>query len=237
MREIRHRLGWKLGGGRHAAGRTSVDRKRWSAEAQGGELAFHKRPNTRSDPSWDENNTKRWRRFGFEPHGWGGKLIVDVGAGSRLRTLFFEGARIAAIEPLASEFIAEVEWQDLDKADEIYPVPAEEEIPELVGRADLVVSINTLDHGFDFERAIRNIRRYLKDDGQAFLSFDQHSVPDSMHPLVLNDQIVRQVFDRCGLEITGFVQADRYHGGAGPEALNYWLIPRSATPPAAGAGA
>jgi SAM-dependent methyltransferase len=226
MREIRHRLGWKLRGGRHAAGRTSVDRKRWSSEAQAGELAFHKRPNSRSDPSWDESNAKRWRRFGFEPDGWQGKLVVDVGAGSRLRTLYFRGARIAAIEPLANEFIAEVEWQDLDKADEIYPVPAEEEIPELVGRADLVVSINTLDHGFDFEGAIRNIRLYLKDSGQAFLSFDQHETPDGMHPLVLNDSIVREILEQCDLEITNFEESDRYHGGTGPQALNYWLTPR-----------
>jgi hypothetical protein len=85
---------------------------------------------------------------------------IDVGSGSRLRTLFFKGARIAAIEPLAQRFIAEVEWQDLDQAAEIYPVPAEEDIPELHNRADLVVSINALDHGFNFEQAIRNIRKY-----------------------------------------------------------------------------
>lgn len=224
--EVGHRMAWHLHTLRKAGIRTAVDRNRWSTEAQAGELAFHKKPNSRSEPSWNENNEKRWRRFGFEPDGWEGKLVVDVGAGSRLRTLFFRDARIAAIEPLANEFIAEVEWQDLDRADEIYPVPAEEEIPELIGRADLVVSINTLDHGFDFERAIRNIRSYLKDDGRAFLSFDQHKTPDGMHPLVLNDRIAREVFARCDLDVTKFAEADRYHGGTGPEALNYWLTPK-----------
>lgn len=225
-REVGNRVVWRLRKVFKDSTRTAVDRKRWSADAQAGELAFHKRPNSRSDRSWEENNEKLWRRLGFEPDGWEGKLIVDVGAGSRLRTLFFRGARIAAIEPLAKEFMTEVEWQDLEKAEEIYPVPAEDEIPELVGRADLVVSINTLDHGFDFERTVRNIRRYLKDDGRAFLSFDQHAVPDRMHPLVLNEAIARDIFERSGLTITSFDEARRYHGGTGPKALNYWLEPR-----------
>lgn len=229
VREVGNRLAWHLHTLRKAGARTAVDRRRWSSVAQTGELEFHKKPNSRSEPTWDENNSRLWRRLGFEPDSWEGKLIVDVGAGSRLRTLFFRGARIAAIEPLAKEFMTEVEWQDLDKADEIYAVPAEEEIPELIGRADLVVSINTLDHGFDFPRAIANVRRYLKDSGRAFLSFDQHDVPDRMHPLVLNDQIAREVFALYDLDVTNFEESGRYHGGTGPKALNYWLQPRSAS--------
>ncbi len=207
----------------------STDSESWKTLAQEGELEFHKKPNVRSGDQWEVDTDRKWTNFGFDRDGWADKLIVDVGAGSRLRTKWFRDARIAAIEPLGERFVEEVEWQDLDQADELYPVPAEQLIPELVGRADLVVSINALDHGYDFAGAATSIRKYLKDDGLAFLSFDQHEVPDEMHPLVLNEEITREVFEGAGFEITHFEEAGRYHGGPGLLALNYWLRPAPAT--------
>jgi SAM-dependent methyltransferase len=203
-----------------------TDQTTWQERAQEGELAFHKRPNVRSSTGWDDDTHRKWTTFGFERDGWNEKLIVDVGAGSRLRTRWFTGARVAAIEPLGEQFINEVEWQDLAGADELYPVPAEQHIPELVGRADLIVSINALDHGYDFEGAVRNIRSYVKDDGLVFLSFDQHETPDEMHPLVLDEPITREILERHGFVVDRFLEAGRYHGGHGLEALNYWLRPQ-----------
>jgi SAM-dependent methyltransferase len=198
----------------------------WSKVAQPGELAFHKRPGLRSSTEWETKNAEFWERRRFSPDGWEGKWIVDVGAGSRLRTLYFRGAKVAALEPLADKYIAEVEWQDLDRADEVYAEPAEKDIPELHGRADLLVSVNVLDHGYDFEAAVANIRRYLKPVGLAYLSFDTHDRPDDLHQLMLDDATARAIFDRCGLELERFEQWGRYHAGAGPRALHYWLRPR-----------
>jgi SAM-dependent methyltransferase len=208
-----------------ATPRLKEDLDSWKNKAQPGELAFHKRPNDRSGADWHRLNSAVWRRYGFEPTGLEGKVIIDIGAGSRLRTLYFEGARIVAIEPLANQFIAQVEWNDLDQAERVFAVPAEVEIPELTGTADFVVSINALDHGFNFDDSVRNVRRYLRHDGAAFLSFDQHHTPDDMHPLVLTDPIVREVFERCSLRVDRFEEKFRYHGGPGPQALNYWLSP------------
>lgn len=211
-----------------AAGPTlirSTDTESWSSVAQEGELGFHKRPNMRSDAAWSANVAKDWQELGFEADAWKGKTVIDVGAGSRLRTLYFEGATLIALEPLAERYAAEVEWQDIDQADEMYAVPAEKLVPALVGRADLIVSINALDHGYDFETGIHNLRSYVKDDGEVFLSFDQHEVPDSMHPLVLNDAIVRDIFERAGFAIEKTSERKRYHGAQGPCALNYWLRP------------
>jgi SAM-dependent methyltransferase len=202
---------------------TTVDPETWSGVAQPGELAFHKRPGLRSSPDWEAKNAAFWQRRGFSADGWEGKLVVDVGAGSKLRTRYFRGARIAAVEPLADKYIAEVEWQDLDQADEVYAVPGEKDVPELHGRADLIVSMNALDHGYDFGAAVANIRRYLQPDGLAHLSFDPHDKPDDLHQLLLDDRTARTVFDRCGLVVEKFEQWGRYHAGAGPEALHYWL--------------
>ena len=203
----------------------TVNPETWRQVAQPGELAYHKRPNLRSSGEWETKNAQYWARRGFNPDGWEDALIVDVGAGSRLRTLYFRGARIAAIEPLADKFLAEVEWQDLDQAAEVYPVPAEKDIPELHGRADLVVSCNVLDHGYDFEAAIANIRQYLKPDGHAYLTFDQHERPDDMHQLMIDDSKAKDIFERCGLVLERSAQWGRYHGTAGPPALHYWLRP------------
>jgi hypothetical protein len=107
-------------------------------------------------------------------------------------------------------------------------VPAEVDIPELHGRADLLVSINALDHGYDFGQAISNLRRYLADDGRAFISFDQHEQPDEMHPLVLDAGTVDRLLGEAGFEVERFEASGRYHGGPGLPALNYWLRPGAA---------
>lgn len=206
---------------------TAISPDAWSHVAQRGELAFHKRPNLRSSAEWEIKNSEFWVRRGFTAEGWDGKLVVDVGAGSRLRTLYFQGATIAAIEPLADEFIAQVEWQDLDQAAEIYGVPAEKDIVELHDRADLIVSVNALDHGYDFEAAIKNIRSYLKPDGRAYLTFDQHDKPDDMHQLMIDDSKAKVIFDRCGFVVERSETWGRYHGAPGPRALHYWLSPRN----------
>lgn len=80
---------------------TTISSETWSDVAQRGELAYHKRPNLRSSGEWESKNSEFWARRHFSPDGWDGKVVVDVGAGSRLRTLYFRGATIAAIEPLA----------------------------------------------------------------------------------------------------------------------------------------
>jgi SAM-dependent methyltransferase len=204
----------------------TINAETWSKVAQEGELAYHKRANLRSTDDWEVKNELYWAKRHFSPDAWEGKFIVDVGAGSRLRTLYFKGAKIAAIEPLADKFIAEVEWQDLDRADEVYALPAEKDIPELHGRADLLVSVNVLDHGYDFEAAITNIRRYMKPDGLAYLTFDQHERPDDMHQLMIDDGKAREIFERCGFDVEQHEEWGRYHGVAGPPALHYWLRPR-----------
>lgn len=206
--------------------RPAIDREAWATAAQSGELDYHKRHNFRAqDQVWWAVVVREWKLLGLEPTGWEGKFIIDVGAGSRLRSLYFEGARLAVLEPLADRYMSEVEWHDLDKADEVYSVPAEQFVPELEGRADLIVSINALDHGYDFAQGARNIRRYLKPDGTALLSFDMHHTPDHMHPLVLNDEIVRKIFADAGFEIEKSEEGRRYHGTEGPPAIHYWLRP------------
>jgi 2-polyprenyl-3-methyl-5-hydroxy-6-metoxy-1,4-benzoquinol methylase len=209
-----------------AQGRAAIDREAWASAAQNGELGFHKRHNFRADQEvWWTHVQRDWQALGLEPTGWEGKTIIDVGAGSKLRSLYFQGAELIVLEPLADRYVEEVAWHDLDKADEMYSVPAEEFVPQLENRADLIVSINALDHGYNFEEGARNIRRYLKPDGLALLSFDMHDQPDEMHPLILTDEICTKIFTAAGFRIEKSEKGRRYHGAAGPQATHWWLRP------------
>src|SRR5688572_26558141 len=101
--EALKRIGRQLarpGAGETASPVTKIDVDKWVEVAQEGELNWHKKPNVRARPDWETGNAKLWADWGFDQLGWANKLVLDVGAGSRLRTLYFKGARIAAIEPL-----------------------------------------------------------------------------------------------------------------------------------------
>lgn len=206
--------------------KTRHDRAEWQRTAQEGEFDFHQKSTWRQTPDFMAQTSRLFDHFGFSPEGWAGKTIIDLGAGSMLRTRYFKGAKIIALEPLAERFLKELEWSDLRDAERVYSSPAEERIEACVGQADLVISINVLDHCYDFERIVANIAAYLAPGGLAFLSFDEHKVADEMHPLVLSDAVCRDIFAQQGLVV------EKYSEGAGDVlrtyghgayCLNYWL--------------
>ena len=222
------RLLRRRGAGRVVA-KTTESRQRWATQAQEGEFRFHKNDRWRQTPDFMNQTDRLLRHFGFTPEQYAGRTVVDVGAGSKLRTRFFTGAHLVVVEPLAARFLAEIPTCDLNDAAEVYPVPAEQLIDGLVGRADLVISINVLDHCFDFARIAGNIRHYLKPTGLAFLTFDMHDRADHMHPLSLTEKSCKPLFARAGLRIEKLTMGvgDALGGsqtyGHGPVTLNYWL--------------
>jgi 2-polyprenyl-3-methyl-5-hydroxy-6-metoxy-1,4-benzoquinol methylase len=209
------------------------DPEQWGKVAQKGELDFHKKNDWRQTESFDNDSTVLFEYFGLDKETYRNKTIIDLGAGSKLRTKYFEEAKIIVIEPLADQFIKDISWCNLSTAHKVYSTPAEQLVSDCVGAADLVVSINVLDHCFDFEKIIDNIRDYLKPDGLAFLSFDSHDKIDEMHPLILDEAICNSVFTSKGLKInkftTGFgdkkeiIAEGRDTYGPGTFCLNYWL--------------
>jgi 2-polyprenyl-3-methyl-5-hydroxy-6-metoxy-1,4-benzoquinol methylase len=208
---------------------TACDYNRWRKKAQTGELAFHRQDTWRPSENFAARNASLFERFQFRPDQYVSKTVIDVGAGSKLRTKFFQGAELLAVEPLADQFRSEIPWSDVYDSQEVYAVPAEEFIPACEGRCDLVISINVLDHCYDFAKIITNLRRYMRADGLMFLSFDKHDKTDSLHPLSLNEEICQQIFEDNGLSIerstTGF--GEGWDGpptyGHGPYAMNFWL--------------
>nr|WP_250811703.1 methyltransferase domain-containing protein [Neorhizobium tomejilense] len=201
-----------------------VDAEKWSSEAQSGELAFHKRPNFRSDEAgFNEANARLFKSLSYKEDQFAGKTVVDLGAGSKLRGKYFKGSRIVAIEPLASKFMEEVAWNDLKDADEVYSEPAEKLIEGLVGRADFVFSINVLDHCYDFEIIVGNVFRYLKTGGRACLSFDCHSKVDKLHPIIINEKVATGIFFDAGFQINQFKRTPSYHKAIADYSITYFL--------------
>lgn len=214
--------------------RTKCEYDAWRERAQQGELKFHRQNTWRPSEKFSTENRALLEHFGFRANQFAGQTVIDVGAGSKLRTRYFHDARVIAIEPLADRFRAEIEWCDLDDAEAVYSLPAEQFVAECENQADLVFSVNVLDHCFDFERIAENIAAYAKPDGTVFLSFDKHNKADEMHPLELDEEICTRIFDAAGLEVekydSGFGTAlgglQTY--GHGPYAMNYWLKRKAA---------
>ncbi|UCC95885.1 MAG: methyltransferase domain-containing protein [Candidatus Omnitrophota bacterium] len=198
----------------------------WRMIAQNGEYLFHRTSDWRPTEDFSQRNAELFDNFGFRPDSFVGKTIIDIGAGSRLITIYFKDAKIIAIEPLAQRFLKTLSWCDLHKAHKIYSTPAEKMISELKGIADVVISINVLDHCYNFEAIIKNIKAYLKPGGLAFLSFDSHTDrTDLMHPLILTPEKCECIFRQEGFLVEKFTvglnpQEKTYAGG---KALNYWL--------------
>lgn len=90
--------------------------------------------------------------------------VLDVGSGRR-PTIAPEkrprGIHYVGLDPVA----AELALAPLDSYDETVPAKAEEYVPGLVGRFDLIVSWQVLEHVRDLRRAAANFHAYLKPGG------------------------------------------------------------------------
>ncbi len=172
----------------------------WSQKAQPGEKLFHLANKWRASPAFMADTTRLFAAFGFAADDFADQIVVDVGAGSRLRSRFFAKARLAAVEPLADDFVGEISWCDLDQAESLYSEPAEKMIEPLRGQASLVMCINVLDHTYDPQAILDNIRSYLRDDGLFLLSVDLHAGADELHPVALTRESLAQMLGKARFE-------------------------------------
>lgn len=175
----------------------------WKIFQQTSELKHHKGEGGefRSSNDFDKQSDRFFKALGYDKAEFSQKWIIDVGAGSRLRTHFFNEARIAAIEPLASKF-RKLPQCDFDKAEKVFACSAEQFIPELKNIANLIVCINVLDHVYNPTQVIRNCSSYLKQDGEFILQTDYHPVTsDLTHPCEFTKAKLVEIFRANGFEI------------------------------------
>jgi len=180
----------------------------WKRLAQGYELKFHEGEGGafRASPAFDEQTRALFRHWGYAPDRFAGRIVVDLGAGPRLRSTYFEGARVHAIEPLAEGF-RKLACCNYAGAERIHAQPAEERVPELEGRASLVMCVNVLDHVYDPMKVLRAAAALLAPDGEFLLSTDLHPPDPPGHPVGFDLQALERLCAAAGLEI-----ADRGEG-------------------------
>ncbi|MFT5528178.1 MAG: SAM-dependent methyltransferase [Pirellulaceae bacterium] len=181
---------------------TSEAFDQWKSKAQVGELEFHVREKARPNADMYLRDREIFEAFGFTAEQFQGETVVDLGAGSHLRTKFFQGAKIAAIEPLGDQYRANIEWCDLSDAEYYHSIPAEQRVETLGGMAAFANCMNVLDHAFEPERILSNVNFYLRPGGIFLLSVDLHDgQADDLHPVDLDIPRLRQLIYDAGFSI------------------------------------
>src|SRR4051812_20274925 len=80
--------------GREPRSVMTVGRDAWEKEAQSGEFAFHRKDRWRPSDDFLRQSEALFRHFGFALDGFAGSTVMDLGAGSKLRTKVFTHARL-----------------------------------------------------------------------------------------------------------------------------------------------
>lgn len=203
----------------------------WRFVSQPGELSFHNENEWRKSTDFETQTDSLFRGWGYSAGDFSGRRILDVGAGSKLRSAFFTGSEIVVIEPLADDY-RKIDFCDLDDAAQVHAIPAEQDVPTLHGTVDFAMSINVLDHVFDPAKVVANVHRFLKPDGQFLLSVDlhHHTEADLMHPVSMSKEEIRNLLEAASFvidrEIDGLplAETDSYGHGVAYTAI---AVPRS----------
>jgi SAM-dependent methyltransferase len=177
------------------------DEVRWAQKGQPSELRHHKQSTSRSsDRTWMSNSNTHFTNFGYQSDHFANKTLIDLGAGSKSRALWFTDSDIISIEPLADQFKS-IQHYDLDKAGKVYSEPAEKYLENLENTADGIICINVLDHCYDAKIIMENCYKYLKQDGEFCLSVDLHKGRDDKHPIGFTLESLKQLIDDVGFKI------------------------------------
>lgn len=125
-------------------------------------------------------------------------VVIDIGAGPKLRTKTLAKDKLIVIEPLSAEYMQDLEWCNLQDADHVYPLAAEDFIGELAGVADLVVCINMLDHCYSPVEVAENAYAYLNGSGAFILAVDLREHADDTHPITFNKKELIKMLEGVG---------------------------------------
>ncbi len=123
-----------------------------------------------------------------------GQVIIDIGCGPIASLHSFKAKVKFGVDVLARSYQP---FGILDH-DMIYLAAPAEDLPFIDGYVDVVISVNALDHVDDFETAIEEIHRVLKDVGRVYLAFNLEHAPTLQEPTTLNK---KRVLDALGTRI------------------------------------
>jgi SAM-dependent methyltransferase len=143
----------------------------------------------------DAPDTQYYRRFMMAMGGiddasfFDDKICVDIGCGPKGSLTWLTRARAAiGVDPLAEEY------RKFGIADHrmIYLAARAEEVPLPSRYADVVFSMNSLDHVDDMPAACREIRRLLKAGGHFLASLNLDEPPNRCEPWTLTEPLLEK---------------------------------------------
>lgn len=121
--------------------------------------------------------------------------VLDVGGGRR-PTIAPEkrppGVQYVGLDPVASELAL----APPDSYDETVPVQAEDYVPRLAGRFDLVVAWQVLEHVRDLRQAVANFHAYLKPGGTIAAQLSGRNAAYAIANRVLPSELARVLVAR-----------------------------------------
>lgn len=208
-----------------------VPRQRWLNEAQPWEQNFWCEYQPMDTGALISQSQAIWERFGFSQDEFAGKEVLDIGCGPTARVAWLKGVFIG-MDPLAV-FYEQSPAARMERYALLYNWEAERRLPGWVGRFDAVLSLNALDHGYDFPLCLSNIHEYLKPGGFAFLSLDvdKRDLYDAGHLLRLNHDTVTRLLLETGFDITRIDHGGCLHDDGewkdswgGGVAYHWWLL-------------
>ncbi|XP_070540214.1 uncharacterized protein [Ptychodera flava] len=152
--------------------------------------------------------------WGYSQGSFRDQIVVDVGAGSRMRGVYFEKAKLVAVGPVISNLMyllpnanqsrtSHMDFNDKKVVWKVFPQFAEVRACSIEGKAALVYSINFLDHlTFEPEAAFENMARMLLPCGHnasMVISADLDGGNGGQFQHTLSDDWMVQMAQRCRL--------------------------------------
>ncbi|MEI9895157.1 MAG: methyltransferase domain-containing protein [Chthoniobacter sp.] len=114
-----------------------------------------------------------------------GKVLIDVGCGSRPVLDYFQQGQKFFLDPLLADYVKipamETHWQR-HPASHRFCLPAEESVTDLYDRGDFVLCWNVINHSWDPFRIVEQIRSYAKSGAKILLGTDLCERPYLGHP-------------------------------------------------------
>lgn len=130
--------------------------------------------------------------FDLEEDCFEDKIVIDIGCGPTGYLAHFEAKLKFGVDVLARHYAA---FGVVDQ-DMVYICAPAEDLPFLDEFADVVLSVNALDHVGDFGLAVNEIHRVLKPGGQILLQFDAAHEPTLEEPLLITDALIEECLSR-----------------------------------------